>query len=260
MGLFDFFRHKTEKPQVSAKIEARVVEVEVKQHTPGELPMAYVGGYVSPSGGFVNYARFRVVGFNPETGRKNTRRYEAQTEDEVRADALADGLADPLQISPDPMDPPTERQVAYALDLEATLPEGVCKEDVSAIISRIVDEDEDAPDPGLSLWAHVIGVRFSRFVGARALFSHMMRQMQGAEKAALYAYAVYLQEKGGDFSDPRALPVYASLWRCAEQVAEDPALMKSLEDRDTSDLFGPNRGTKVYKATAAILKKERVVP
>lgn len=60
MGLFDFFRRKEEKPKFSAKIETRVVEVEVKQRTPGELPLAYVGGYVSPSGGFVNYARFRV--------------------------------------------------------------------------------------------------------------------------------------------------------------------------------------------------------
>lgn len=160
MGLFDFFRRKEEKPKFSAKIETRVVEVEVKQRTPGELPLAYVGGYVSPSGGFVNYARFRVVGVNPETGRRNTRRFEARNEDAARAAAVSDGLAEPLEIEVEPMDEPSERQVAYALDLEATLPEGACKEDVSAIISRITDEDEDAPDPGLSLWAHESGVRF----------------------------------------------------------------------------------------------------
>ena len=254
MGLFDFFRNKEKKPKFSAKIETRVVEVEMKQRTPGELPLAYVGGYVSPSGGFVNYARFRVVGVNPETGRRNTRRFEARNEEAARAAAVSDGLADPLEIVVEPMDEPSERQVAYALDLEATLPEGACKEDVSAIISRITDEDEDAPDPGLSLWAHESGVRFSRFIGARALLGCMMFQMAGVGKATLYAYAVYLQENGGRFSDPRKLPAFPVLLRCAEQVAGDPALMKSLGDRDSSDLFGPNRGTKIYKATASILR------
>ena len=76
MGLFDFLKKKPEAPAVSVKIEARQVEEEVKQRTPGELPMADVSGYVSPSGGFVNYGRFRVSGTNASTGRKNTKRYE----------------------------------------------------------------------------------------------------------------------------------------------------------------------------------------
>ena len=254
VGLFSFLKKKPEKLPVSVNVEAKTSEVEVRQRTPGELPLAYVGEYESPSGGFVNYGRFRVVGVNRETGRKNTRKYEAQSEKEARALAAADGLADPMEISAEQMDVPSERQVAYALDLEATLPEGACKEDVSAIISRITDEDEDAPDPGLSLWAHESGVRFSRFIGARALLGCMMFQMADVEKATLYAYAVYLQENGGRFSDPRKLHAFPVLLRCAEQVAGDPGLMKSLGDRDSSDLFGPNRGTKIYKATASILR------
>ena len=46
MGLFDFLKKKPETPAVSVKIEARQVEEEVKQRTPGELPMADVGGCV----------------------------------------------------------------------------------------------------------------------------------------------------------------------------------------------------------------------
>lgn len=143
----------------------------------------------------------------------------------------------------------------YALELEAMIPEGACKEDVSAIISRITDEDEGAPDPGLSQYAHAAGVRFSRFVGAKALLGYMVGQLQGAARAELYAYAVYRQEKGGSFSDPRRLPVYDALRACGVTVAEDPALMKSLEDRDVYDFAGPNRGTKIYKAVAADLKQ-----
>ena len=229
--------------------------MEVKQQTRGELPLADIGGYVSPSGGFVNYGRFCVAGTNSSTGRKNTKRYEVQTENDARAAAAADGLVDPLTVQVEQQIPPTDRQMDYALELEAMIPDGVCKDDVSAIISRITDKDEEAPDPGLSRYAHACGVKFSRFVGAKALLGYMVGQLQGAARAELYAYAVYRQEKGGSFSDPRRLPVYDALRACGAAVAEDPALMKSLEDRDVYDFAGPNRGTKIYKAVAADLKQ-----
>lgn len=260
MGLFDVFKKKPTAPAaVGVKVESRLVEVEVKQHTPGELPLADVGGYISPSGGFVNFGRFRVVGVNAGTGRKNTKRYEAQTEEAARASAVADGLCDPMAVEVEKLEEPTEQQMAYALDLKAVIPAGVCKEDVSAIISRITDEDEAAPDPGLSLWAHACGVRFSRFVGHDALLGYMVHQLQGSDAGTLYAYAVFLQEKGGSFSDPRRLPVYEGLKRCGEAIAADPALMKSLEGRDADDLRSPNRGTKVYKATVELLKAQGVL-
>ena len=231
MGLFSFLKKKEPEPApaITATIHAQTVEV--KQRTRGELPLAEIGGYVSPSGGFVNYGRFCVTGMNSSTGRKNTKRYEAQTEADARAAAADDG------------------------ELEAMLPDGVCKEDVSAIISRITDEDEAAPDPGLSLYAHACGVKFSRFVGEKALLSYMVSQMHGAARGELYAYAVYRQESGGRFSDPRSLSVYEFLRSCGAEIAEDPALLKSLEDRDVYDFAGPNRGTKVYKMAAAILKQ-----
>ena len=255
MGLFDFFKKK--EPASAATITATIQTqtVEVKQQTRGELPLADIGGYVSPSGGFVNYGRFCVAGTNSSTGRKNTKRYEVQTEDDARAAAAADGLVDPLTVQVEQQIPPTDRQMDYALELEAMIPDGVCKDDVSAIISRITDEDEEAPDPGLSRYAHACGVKFSRFVGAKALLGYMVGQLQGAARAELYAYAVYRQEKGGSFSDPRRLPVYDALRACGVAVAEDPALMKSLEDRDVYDFTGPNRGTKIYKAVAADLKQ-----
>lgn len=70
MGLFNFLKKKEQKPTpaITASIHAQTVEV--KQQTRGELPLAEIGGYVSPSGGFVNYGRFCVTGVNSTTGRK----------------------------------------------------------------------------------------------------------------------------------------------------------------------------------------------
>lgn len=261
MGILDLFKKREERPAgVSVTIEkARPAEAELVQRTPGELPMADVGGYVSPSGGFVNFGRFRVSGVNSSTGRKNTRRYEVQTEAAARAAAASDGLAEPLTVEVEPQIEPTERQMEYALDLHAAIPAGACKDDVHAIISRIEDGDEAAPDPGLSQYAHAIGVRFSRYVGRRALLGYMAAQTQGPDRATLYAYAVYRQENGGDFGDPRRLPVFDALRACGEQMVRDLALMKSLEDRDADDFVRPNRGTKIYKATADFLKQHGAI-
>lgn len=259
MGLFDKFRKK-EAPApaatVSVKIERR--EVEVKQRAPGELAMADVGGYVSPSGGFINFGLYKIAGVNPTTGRKNTKKYEAQTEQAARELATADGLAEPMTVTVEPAKPVTERQMEYALDLKAAIPDGCCGDDVSAIIARITDEDEEAPDPGLSKYAHACGVRFSRFIGAGALLATMIQQMGDADRATLYAYAVYLQAKGGRFSDPRQLPAFAAFTAFGAAVAADPALAKSLAERDVDDFRVPNRGTKIYKAAVATMSERGV--
>lgn len=139
--------------------------------------------------------------------------------------AAADGLVDPLTVQVEQQIPPTDRQMDYALEFEVMIPDGVCKDDVSAIISRIADEDEEAPDPGLSRYAHACGVKFSRFVGAKALLGFMVGQLQGAARAELYAYAVNRQEKGGSFSDPRRLPVYDALRACGAAVADPQAIV-----------------------------------
>lgn len=243
----------------SVSIESNIVEKDIYQRTRGELPMADVGGYVSPSGGFMNYGRFRVSGKNIETGRKNTRQYETQDEEAAKALAVADGLSEPFTVEVKSMEEPTERQLEYAYDLEAVLPEGVSKWDVSAIISRIVDDDEAAPDPGLSRYAHDSGVMFSRFVGHDALLGCIVKQLSGADLATFYAYAVYLREKGGDMSDPRQLPIYAILRKCGESITENPKLLKSLEERTTGDFRTPSKNTNIYKITTYELQKHGVL-
>ena len=53
----------------------------VVQKTSGTLPaipVSALDGYISPSGGFVNYGRFQVIGKNPATNRKNKRVYEVR--------------------------------------------------------------------------------------------------------------------------------------------------------------------------------------
>lgn len=48
--------------------------------------------------------------------------------------AAADGLVDPLTVQVEQQIPPTDRQMDYVLEFEVMIPDGVCKDDVSAII------------------------------------------------------------------------------------------------------------------------------
>lgn len=142
--------------------------VEVRQKTPGTLqpaPLDAWDGYVSPSGGFIDYGVFQVIGKNPETKRKNKRTYRVRDKDAACKKAEENGLVGPFEITVLPADPPTEGQLAYAKDLGASIPDGACKTDVSAIISRITDDDESPASEELARAAFQKGINISRYHG-----------------------------------------------------------------------------------------------
>ncbi len=151
--------------------EFSVSEVEIKQKTEGELipaPIQAIDGYVSPSGGYINYGRFQVIGINPKTKRKNKRTYEVADKEHAQQEAEKEGLVPPFEITVLPALPPSERQVAFAQDLEILLPVGACAADVSSLISRVTDHDEEPPDEMTIKKAHSYGMRFSRYIGKNA--------------------------------------------------------------------------------------------
>lgn len=146
--------------------------VEIRQKTKGllpSIPLDVLGGYISPSGGFVNYARFQVVGINPSTKRKNKRVYEVYFEEDALQCAKNEGLIEPFEITVLPSVPPSERQLEYAKVLEACIPDGACSLDVSAIISRITDNDEKPISNKVACQAQKYGLKFSRYHGKAAI-------------------------------------------------------------------------------------------
>ena len=148
--------------------------VETKQRTNGCLQPFSVdawAGYVSPSGGFVNFAIYQVVGINPKTGRKNKRVYKEFQEKHAIKRAEIEGLVAPFEVHLLKSEAPSERQIEYAGNLGITIPDGACRLDVSALISRVTDDDECPADENLASQAHIYGVHFSRYHGRKAILS-----------------------------------------------------------------------------------------
>lgn len=158
----------------SVSSEYRVYENDTRQRTSGVLPamsLASWDNYISPSGGFVNYARFDVVGKNPETKRKNKRYIEAKDEADACKKMEKKGFIGPFEVTVLSIEPPTERQLEYAKSLGAVIPKGACKRDVSAIIARITENDEQPVSDSKARAAFFSGLKLSRYSGTHEIMS-----------------------------------------------------------------------------------------
>lgn len=234
-----------------------------------EISMLNLCGYVSPSGSYMNYAVFEVVGTNPETGRKNTRRYEAATEQQAIKTAEKDGLQNPEIKRAIPDAEPTENQVSYLESWNVSVPEGACKYDVSAILSRLEDSDDivkevrvskdrekryvrpvAGPSEEFAMFAHQIGVLFSKFIGAGALHASVVHFLKDRDKAAFFAYCVLCSHNGVEIGNMLEASGREKLYAFADVAAGSEPLMRSINSRDPEDYLHPHKGSAAYKAVA----------
>lgn len=228
-----------------------------------------LGGYESPSGGYVNWAQYEVRGKNISTGRQNTRQYTARDEMAVTAIAEADGLTPPFQIQVLPNEAPTDRQTAYLRSWNVEVPAGAVKEDVSAILGRlegsrdIVSEKNTSPDTVVryvrptdkpneefAMYAHDMGVLFSRYIGNRALFYDTVYSLSGREQAAFFAYCVLCSYHRTIIKDLRNSEYAGQLYAFADMALSNENIMRSIGGRPSDDYLTPHKGTKAYKAVA----------
>lgn len=169
-----------------------VSKEEISQKTIGEMqpfPLEAIGGYISPSGGYINYTVFQVIGINPKTNRKNKRVYEEITEEKAIARAQEEGFVAPFDVSVLPAKEPSERQLAYAKDLKIVIPDGACFDDVSALITRVVELREEPADARVAKAAHLCGVKFSRYIDSYNLKSLCKYQLSKEDYSFFLEYS-----------------------------------------------------------------------
>ena len=168
-----------------------------------------LGKYANSLGGFTNWANYDITALNPATKRKNKRRYKAVGEEHIAKLAEKEGLTDVEITTVLPHDEPTEKQVSYARDLGIKLPAGACKEDVSAILSRVLDSNHivkevqvstdlvrnyvaplESPTNEFALFACEKGVCFSAYIGEVALLRNVLYTLELRDKRHLREFCV----------------------------------------------------------------------
>lgn len=228
-----------------------------------------LGGYQSPSGGYVNWAHYEVKGKNATTNRQNTRRYVAKSESTLASIAAADGLLEPYEIRVMPNDAPTDKQVKYLHSWNVEVPAGAVKEDVSAILTRLEDSYSvvteervsprevverirplDGPSEEFAQYADAMGILFSKYIGKDALFGSTVYDLDGREKAAFFAYCVLCAHDQKPIGDLRASKYAEQIYMFADMAASDDSVMRSINGRAAHDYMKPHKGSAAYKAVA----------
>lgn len=282
MGLFNLFKKKETPPvdkietptqahaqaPTNIKIEAKTECVPVATtSTSKKTVLSYLSlsGYKSLSGGYMSYTEFLVSGhiLNEKTGRKNLYKETicAQTKDEVIEKIKDVPFVDDYKIEVVPFEAPTEKQLNYAADLGAVVPDDATKWDVSAIIGRYTgalgdvayDEPQESPSEEFASFACNMGIRFSRFIGEDDLFNSVVNTLEGRDKAAFYAYCILKSTSATNGTSVSAAPEYPDLtepYKFADSVASSESIMKSINERTPDDYRSPHKGTKAYKAVA----------
>ncbi|MBO5953341.1 MAG: hypothetical protein J6Q53_04375 [Oscillospiraceae bacterium] len=234
-----------------------------------EVSHLNLGGYQSPSGGYVNWTRYEVKGKNAATNRKNTRRYAARSESALASIAAADGLLEPYEIRVMPNDAPTDKQIEYLHSWNVEVPVGAVKEDVSAILSRLEDSYSvvaeerispsksverirplDGPSEEFAQYADAMGILFSKYIGEVALFNRTVYCLKERDKAAFFAYCVLCDHYHREIGDLQTTEYFNQLYSFADMATANASIMRSIGNREASDYIKPHKGSAAYKAVA----------
>ncbi len=136
------------------------------------------------------HKKFRAKALYKETNRKRTVFFTAKSEAEVVQMLLQAGYAEPFEIIEELPEPATSAQIKYAKALQIDIPPNPTKDDLSALISREVDNDS-ASNPELIAFAEGRGLSFSKFIGKKALYNLIFNNLPQEDKIAFFAFSVY---------------------------------------------------------------------
>lgn len=269
MGFFSSLFKKNANKPIQTKlnepsppvIEKRISSyyTEVKLASDKTISRVSLDGYRSPSGGYLNWAEFKVIGINPKTNRKNTRSIKAVDQDAAIMVAEKE-LLSPSISAIIPHTAPTCLDLEEAHDLGITVPDNACSTDISCMMDRVYNYDEvvsekwisddtkllevipsPASDERLAKFAHNKGIRFSMYIREENLISSLFYELNDYDRAAFAAFYI-LRSINHEFVDN-----YGELNKFAEYAIAKPSLMKSIIGREQSDYYKPHKGSVVYK-------------
>lgn len=223
--------------------------------------VVFPDGYVSPSGGFCNYARFTGRGINPATGRSNqVKVVEARTLEEAIAKVEDQNGLKQVQLSVIPMEPPTDRQMPYAKDLKIQIPAGACKEDVACMISRVVESADGTPLLGcpqtLADYLHGAGVLFSAYIGWEDAVSYAVAYLPEREKCSFYAYCIWCWLHSEDILSPVGHPKDSLFDAFATKASEDSVFLERLAKKYYTSFWSPNGNEVTVRTVKAFFKEQ----
>lgn len=244
--------------------------IQPQSFTPKQIVLSKIqfkDGYTSPSGGFSNTARFEIIGINPKTGRKNKREIIAPTETDAIIKAEKEfGFTD-IEAVCIPFDKPTEPQLELAKKINVFIPQDADKDDVSCILSRMLDgnrspEDADfKPLDGCSQkWADYLqsqGIYFSAYISQAHAWNIVTNVgFNTKERCKIYAYCIwcYLNKENLDFHIGHPKENLFDLF--ADAYYDNQEFLTSLNTKSSYNFYNPNGNEKTIKTVKEFFKQQ----
>ena len=142
----------------------------------------------------MNYRHLTIKGINPETKRKKTKiirmHYSLQPDQNSIQRIIGDELVAPFEWVEIPHPPALKHQLLYARELGVPIPANPTKDDLSALISKKLSYDRE-PNAGLLEFANNHSILFSEFIGKKALYNKLFRELPLIEKVAFFCFSIY---------------------------------------------------------------------
>ncbi len=129
--------------------------------------------------------KFRAKGLYQATNRVRTVMLIAKSEADVVLQLKQTGYTEPYEITEELPEPATDAQIQYAKALQIDIPLNPNKDDLSALISRKVDNDSD-PSPELVEFAFEKGLSFSEYIGKKALYNFVFHSLSTQDRIEFF--------------------------------------------------------------------------
>lgn len=211
--------------------------------------------------------KYKVRGVSKETGRKRTLKLVAQNREKAEAELMTRGLLPPYEFEEEEFEPPTDRQIDYAIDLGIKISPTLTKKDLSALISKKVDDDEDASE-GLMKFAYDKNIYVSPYIGEKELWNTLFSNLEPLDKTAFFCFAVYRSMTGESISNPDEEPMRSVFYEFANLYLLDDSFQRSMEDysgeeimffgrKDSEDgvtEYGGSKRKKAYQTASLFLE------
>jgi hypothetical protein len=174
---------------------------------------------------------FEIKGINRSTSRKNTRTFRAADKRAALEQAVRDGLA-PEAIVELPEPEPTDRQLAYAADLGARIPEGATRAEVSDLIDNALRNKPPA-DQRYRRFAERYGIEITRYTNKPKIFESIFATLKTpgreTELAAWFLFRVHRHRVQGSENSEIDGPDHPGLKTAAELLAQDEKFLSSIQ-------------------------------
>lgn len=183
--------------------------------------------------------KYKISGKSRGSSRKRVITHQAINKISARVHAEGEGI-DVTEIIQLPEEPPTERQIEYAVSLGINIPNGSTKSELSDLIRVATDKDKPSDARHIN-FAKIYGLYCTRYIGKKLLFDRIQEELikPGNELNLIswFAFRVYRELVSGKINPELDDPRNAIFMSIAQELISDDKVIKSIKRYTGRDLI-----------------------